>query len=350
MNKTFLFKALNHVVLLNTAGTQEYELDPNDYSKMLNGEPAPQISDTAGDFNVFAKPHKLYIYMYDDSLYEYYYIADYKVNSNYEPIGFQNASRDLDYVYIGTYLGSRYSNKMRSLSGQPIAHKGMDNMSNNTPNDVTLMSYVTANGSNYYSFPLANLTVYEIAFMCMFQTEDATSVVGTGRSGIGGTTGLLNNKGPVACSSGCVKFMHLEDFKGKTHGEIIQGLLLAPKQGSQYPFTYPLYTKMRPPYSHTANPTTSGFTLANQYNIDLYFYAKNSKCSNQIGRIPVVGGGSEATYQCAYFGNPNADFSRYIYFTRESISRNICDRLAHNFSFDTQTGISPCTRLTYIPA
>lgn len=292
MQDTFLFKALNHVVALSIDGQTELELDPNDYSKLIDGETAPNFSVTS-NYNIFARADKLYTYQYSDPVYEYYYISDTKVNENYVPNGFYNATGENDYAYTGVYVGSYdSSSRLRSVSGQRLKAQLKYNEASTASKK---------NGNNYYMDTHAVRNLYEIAYLCMFQNDNCSTALGTGRTYnnsnvdssaklFGETSGFANTKGAISydTSSKAIKFMHIEDFWSMGFGIFAEGYLVNNSN---------IYVKMRPPYSNTS---TAGYTIAHTVPSQGLLYISASKPSNSWGRIPCEYSGSASTYQCSF--------------------------------------------------
>ena len=75
----------NKPVMLNYDGTEAYELNPNDYSKKLDGT-SSDISNTSFGGNAMSRIPLVYVSMYVDSAYEYYIVSNIKYDDTYKAI------------------------------------------------------------------------------------------------------------------------------------------------------------------------------------------------------------------------------------------------------------------------
>lgn len=299
-------------VMLRADGSVEYKLDPNDYSKKLGGGDS-QITQPSQSSNAMVCVEKMYTKFWHDDYYEYMSITD-SPKDGYTAFGFLDENgNEMDCFYLAMYLGSwDTSSHLRSLSGQKV--KVPDNTSSQTYN---IRTGATAQGANYGLGTWAQYQVLDLLFNLIFKTDDCT-VLGQGRkgageksgvgsgSGSGGTlpnlqTGILNDKGPIAVdsASGCVKFMHIEDyFSNRTQplAEMIDGCVITFKSQD----TGTLHVKSRRPYNAIGNDggvQTSGYTNESTF-LTKTGNIKNSVLSNDYGRVPATGGGTSSTFEC----------------------------------------------------
>ena len=291
----FLYDAMNHVVLKSIDKSEEIELNPNDYSKKLEGGNAPAAGLTS-NYNQFARVDKLYIYQYDKDGYEYYYISDEKVDDNYTAIGFtKEDDSEADSFYMASYVGSfDDSSRLRSCSGVNIR------------NYTSYTDFQTAAGKNGTGYSMEQhqmINFYEIAYLMMVQDFNSQTAVGRGRDINGGTssdhkatqtTGFANNKGPIAydTESQAIKFMHVEDLWFNSGYSWEEGVI---QQNSK------VYVRMKPPYISTDAGGTSTYTEVTGATTKSG-YISSSVVSNKWGRIPKECNGSETTYECDNFG------------------------------------------------
>lgn len=304
MENEFLFKAMNNVVLKSIDKSEEIELNPNDYSKKLEGGNAPDASLTS-NYNQFARVDKLYMYQYNDETYEYYYIADEKVDDNYSAIGFtKEDDSEADSFYMASFAGSYdQQNRLRSVS------------SVNIRNYTSYTDFAAAsrlNGDGYTMEQHQMINFYEVAFLMMVQNFDSQTAVGQGRNISGGTssdhkatqtTGFANNKGPIAYdpATKAIKFMHVEDLWFNSGYSWEEGVTFKNSK---------TYVRMKPPYPATTQDSGVDTYTEVTGSATSSGSIKYSVASNKWGRIPADCTGSSSTYECDTF-NPGSGETQY---------------------------------------
>lgn len=105
--------------VLNYDGTVEYYLDPNDYTKKIDGTPS-NIDDLNINGNVMLEFPKIYYKFVPDigGLDGDFYVSNYKVDEDYECwCNYDADNNEIDHFYIAAYNGCCYNGKMRSISG-----------------------------------------------------------------------------------------------------------------------------------------------------------------------------------------------------------------------------------------
>lgn len=115
--------------MLKADSTVDYYLDPDDYTKKIDGTTASDVGNTAYAGNAMMEwgrdGKKIYYKVVPDTGDENsgtVYIADGKVDEDYKCWSFINNQGNLvDHFYTPIYNGSVVDNKMRSLSGQALS-------------------------------------------------------------------------------------------------------------------------------------------------------------------------------------------------------------------------------------
>lgn len=120
--------------MLKYDGTVDYYLDPNDYSKKLDGT-ASDVADTSYPGNAMMEWgqngkkiwYKIEKRGYDDKSANIY-IADAQVDEDYVDWPFHNATSDsVDHFYTAIYHGTNVNNVIRSISGTvPVGNLSAD--------------------------------------------------------------------------------------------------------------------------------------------------------------------------------------------------------------------------------
>lgn len=282
-DKTWIFDKI-YPVMLSTDGQIAYKLNPNDYSKKADGT-ASDVATSGFAGNAMICVEKFYTKFSTDTTNEYIQISDKKFEGS-EAIGFIRADgTEADRVFLPMYMGCNISNRLRSISGQNVLYSTSFN---------DFRTYAKNNGNGYEIETYAMNQMFAAVYMILMKSDNQWGVLGKGRNYSGAKTGILNNKGPIAYdpSSGCVKFMHMEDFISDKSSGMYRweaGLL---SQSSK------IYVKMKPDYSGTS---TSGYAQATPYVYQSGNYVSRSNSSNNFGRVPTAGNGSDSTYQCDYY-------------------------------------------------
>ena len=112
--------------MLKYDGTVDYYLDPNDYSKKLDGT-ASDISDYSYNGNAMMEFSKLW-FKFESGAAEgegYFWVSNKQVDSSYHCLANYDADgNQTDHFYMSIYNGIIYDGKMRSLSGKKLSSWG----------------------------------------------------------------------------------------------------------------------------------------------------------------------------------------------------------------------------------
>lgn len=190
---------------------------------------------------------------------------------------------DRDKLYIGAFLGSNVSNKLRSLSGK--------SPQNNT-DLTTFRTQAQANGAGYDLFAFYPLTLLQCMYLIMYKNLNSQAALGMGY--VGDTdweycqkdTGATIAKGMNYGSSDDMeqmKFLGIEDFWGNLY-QWIDGLVSTS--------TYHALVATNNFNDTGANYTDLG-ALSTSYIIG---YMKAPQGNNDVGFIIGKASGSSSTY------------------------------------------------------
>lgn len=109
--------------MLKYDGTVDYYLDPNDYSKKLDGT-ASDISNYSYNGNAMMEFPKLW-FKFESGAAEgegYFYVSNKQVDSSYYSwANYDSDGNQIDHFYMGIYNGVIYDGKMRSLSEKKLS-------------------------------------------------------------------------------------------------------------------------------------------------------------------------------------------------------------------------------------
>ena len=271
----------NKPVMLKSDGTEDYELDPDDYTKKAAGG-SSDVANTSYDGNAMARIPVVWIKQWEDSQYEYCNFCNIQLDENYHAYAHTREDGSVaDVVYLAMFKGGLVSNKLRSL-------KGLSHMNGQTgTNEIT---YARANGTKWYTRSWSQINLLWMLLILMGRSTDVQGTFGNGHY-TGGpaassllTAGTISDKGQFYGTSGNVahKVFHIENLWGN-QWERIAGLML---------ISGVIHTKMVPGYNITgAGYTNTGITMGGTNG---GYISKQHMTDN--GWLPETMSGSETTY------------------------------------------------------
>lgn len=196
----------NYPVMLKFDGTEDYKLNPNDYTKKLDGT-ASDVANINYAGNAMSAIPTVWVKKWTESGYDYFNVSDTEIDNTYEAVRHTNKNgKVLDYVYEPMFRGSLDgNNKLRSISGQTV-------MASKTAEQE--IAYAIANGTGWFTPDKAWIDLRNILFMLMFKTTQGEDLgYGNCSSSAVLATGTLNDKGGFygyGDQTHQVKFMHQE--------------------------------------------------------------------------------------------------------------------------------------------
>ena len=292
--------------MLNYNGTVAYYLNPNDYTKKVDGT-ASDVANTAFGGNAMMEWPKIYTKReFVNGVYKFR-CSDTKLDSSYNCwCNYDKNNKEIDHFYTPIYFGSNLSGKLRSISGQA------NSVSQTASAEITL---ATANGSGWYIEVLSDRLLIQDLLVLMAKSTDTQTAYGTGRCASGNTSaigqGTMNTNGlfwgSTDQTSG-VKVFGMENWWGnlwrRTAGWInangTQKVKLT--QGTHDGSTATDYNLDGTGYLTLAGATPAGTSGG---------YISAMKNDLPFGRIPVTAGGSSSTYEAdgLWFNNGQVDYA-----------------------------------------
>lgn len=273
------FNEITPVVVKN--GVEQYELNPNDYTQKKAGGAADITSGAAGD--VFVRFSKLWWKIEAIGTDLFVRIAT-APTPGYKKLAHTRAGTDLDFAYIGAYLGYNDGGKLRSLSGKTVT---------SSQTIGTFRTQGQAQGAGYTQFDYYKLLMIQVMLLIATKSRDSQAALGRGyvdgntsyattggtdKKGLnfGETTGKMQNK-----------IFGIEDFWGNYY-QWIDGLYSDASWNimigdSGYNDTGSGYTK----YGKGASANLSG-------------YISQVQGGTETGFIIKEGSGSETTHYADY--------------------------------------------------
>lgn len=208
------FVAKNKPCMLNSNGTVDYYLDPNDYTKKEDGTTS-DVSNTSYSGNAMASIPLCWVYRYEDDTYEYEIVSETQFDSNYKAYAHTNSDGSIvNYFYYSMFGGSGNSSKIRSLANKKLCY-GL--------NATQEVNACKSNGSRWFNHTWSQRNLIRTLTVLMCKSTYTQGCFGNGNSRNGTsandllTTGTLVNKGQFYGTSDFksqVKIFHIEKFWG----------------------------------------------------------------------------------------------------------------------------------------
>ena len=278
-------------VALKFDGTEDYRLDPDDYSKKLDGT-ASDVSDPDYPGNFMVAFPTVWFRRTDDGNYNYVEISDTKLGDDWYAYAHTNADGNvMDKIYLPMYKGTLVNGKLRSISGAAPQHD------TTADEEVT---YASACGAGWSIWSWAAREMINDLLILIGRSTDCQTTFGAGQeSGYDTTkpnngiinTGSLDDKGMfygVSTSLSDVKVFHIAGYWA-SRWERLQGLLLVDNIWK---------VRMTPEYNFTG----AGFVIpANAVAPSANEGWLKSKNTSEYGSIPSVNqNGSQTTFYSDY--------------------------------------------------
>lgn len=267
-------------------GTIDYFLDPNDYSKKLDGTPS-DVSNTAYEGNAMVAIPLIWVKRYTEERKQYHIFCNIKLNDDFEAFAHTRDDGSIEpYTFYPLFGGSLISGKCRSIAGQ-VQMYGQSGTAE--------INYCKANGelwnTGYYSIIQLRWEL-ETLFTRSTNKQDACGygvyIGGVNQGNLSITGAELTHGGFWGYGSDVKKlrkFLHSEEQMGAR--ERINGWLY---DSRSYVKQYGPYTENKDDYLDTGK-TIMGSSGG---------YVKETFVTRELGEVPYNLGGSSSTYKsCA---------------------------------------------------
>ena len=275
--------------MLTYAGAVDHYLNPNDYTKKIDGT-ASSVANTSFGGNAMMEWPKIYTKRWEENGVYHFRCSDIPQDDTWDCwCNYDRNNNEIDHFYTPIYFGSNVSSKLRSISGQ-------NNMV--SQNATTEINYAKANGNDWYTEVLADRFLIQDLLVMMGKSTDCQTVFGSGRSDASSAakTGTMNTKGMFWGSNNGtdgVKVFGMEHLWGnlwrRTAGWVnvngTQKVKLT--RGTHDGSTATDYNTNGNGYISVSGATPSGTSGG---------YISSMK-TEAYGRIPVTASGSSSTYE-----------------------------------------------------
>lgn len=296
--------------MLKYDGTVDYELNPNDYTKKLDGT-ASDVANASYGGNAMVGIPKVYWKIVDNGdNTANIYICDKKLDGDFHCWShIDNNGNEIDYCYMPIYNGSNVNSVLRSISGKAP-------MTNQTA--TTEITYAKANNTSsdiiWYTELFNDRMLINLLLLLIGKSTDTQTIFGTGTVSTSNTvvknTGTMNTKGLFWGNqdnvSG-VKVFGIEHWYGNISRRI--GGWINDK-GTQ---------KIKMTYGQSDGSTTDGYNETGSGYISIGGATPSGSNGGHIskmlitenGLIPTIASGSATTYYCdgLWFNNSKIDYA-----------------------------------------
>ena len=275
--------------MLTYAGVVDHYLNPNDYTKKVNGTTS-KVTDTSFGGNAMMEWPKIYTKRWESNGVYHFRCSDTPQDDTWDCwCNYDRNNNQIDHFYTPIYFGSLVSGKLRSISG------AANSVNTTAANEI---AYAKANGNDWYTEVLADRLLIQDLLVMMGKSTDGQTVYGKGRCDTNSAvnTGTMNSRGMFWGSNNGtdgVKVFGMEHFWGnlwrRTAGWMnVNGtqkvkLTRGTKDGS----TASDYNTDGNGYKTVSGATPSGTSGG---------YISSMKTEG-FGRIPVTASGSSSTFE-----------------------------------------------------
>lgn len=280
----------NKPCALKYDGTVDYYLNPNDYTKKVDGT-ASDVSDSSYAGNFMATMPTVWIKRWEDSRYQYVVVSNKQINDSYHAYahdagdGFIN-----DYIYYPMFLGYIGGTKMRSIAG--VTPSGMT-----TTTEEKAAAEAVGAGWQMWDWS-KHMLITDLLTLISHSTNSQTAfgygAVDTRDDTDTQTHGMLAT-GSDDLNTGAfygyddmlhhVKVFHIEDYWGNRYNRCLG---LNRVDG---------YYTCKPVRPYSVTPDSSYITLGEVPTTTGVFWIKDVS-ANEYGEFPSSAGASTSTYFC----------------------------------------------------
>lgn len=287
--------------MLTYAGVVDHYLDPNDYTKKLNGSTS-KVSDSSFGGNAMMEWPKIYTKRWESNGVYHFRCSDTPLDDTWDCwCNYDRNNNQIDHFYTPIYFGSLVSGKLRSISG------AANSVDTTAANEIT---YAKANGNDWCTEVLADRLLLQDLLIMMARSTECQTAFGYGRckgpNSNAIAPGTMNTKGMFWGSNdrtSGVKVFGMENVWGnqwrRTAGWINSNGTQKVKltRGTHDGSTAIDYNTDGKGYKTIANATPAGSSGG---------YTSSMK-TEAFGRLPVTASGSSSTYEAdeLYFHNDN---------------------------------------------
>lgn len=291
--------------MLTYAGVVDHYLNPNDYTKKVDGTTS-KVTDTSFGGNAMMEWPKIYTKRWESNGVYHFRCSDTPQDDTWDCwCNYDRNNNQIDHFYTPIYFGSLVSGKLRSISG------AANSVNTTAANEI---AYAKANGNDWYTEVLADRLLLQDLLVMMARSTECQTAFGYGRCKSSNSnaiaSGTMNTKGMFWGSNdqtSGVKVFGMENVWGnlwrRTAGWInangTQKVKLT--RGTHDGSTVTDYNTDGNGYKMIANATPAGSSGG---------YISSMK-TEAFGRLPVNASGSSSTYEAdgMWYNNSQVNYA-----------------------------------------
>ena len=161
--------------MLTYAGVVDHYLNPNDYTKKVDGSDS-KVSDKLFDGNAMMEWPKIYTKRWEENGIYHFRCSDVPQDDDWDCwCNYDRYDNQTDHFYTAIYFGSKVNNRLRSISGQ--------SNSVNISGELEI-TYATANGSNWFTEVLVDRLLLQDLLVMMAHSTNCQTAFGYGACNI----------------------------------------------------------------------------------------------------------------------------------------------------------------------
>ncbi|MCZ8541959.1 hypothetical protein [Psychrobacillus psychrodurans] len=194
------FNQIRPCVLKN--GIVQYYLNPNDWTKKIDGTPSNITDFAPGD--VMIEIPKVYWSITRDSNSIKVRISKEKIDESFVALAHSIGNSELNFLYISSYVATLDSdNKLRSISGKSAYQNA---------SLLNYRTYARNNGNGYNAISYYQVLLIQVLYLIRFANRDSKNTIGS--TTFNQTSGSRDSAGMnvLSPSTGIMKFLGLEQF------------------------------------------------------------------------------------------------------------------------------------------
>ncbi len=274
-------------VMQKSSGVVDYELNPDDLTKKVDGTSSDVANSAYGGNAMMAFP-QIWTKRYTVGNYQYIIKSNQQIDESYKAYSWYNKNNVLmNECFMSIFQPANISSVLRSISGQTILVSAAG---------ATEVAYAAANGSSWNTGTFADWVEIQELLTLMGKSTDIQTKFGGGyNSSANAITGELNKKGSFfgTSANGAVKVFGMENWYGNYWKRIAgcvytaSGWKIKLTEGTQDGSTVTGYNSDGTGYivpAITASGTSGGYISASTL--------------TAYGLLPSVISGSSSTYFC----------------------------------------------------
>ena len=288
----------NYPAMVSFDGMTEKKLDRDDQTKYEDGS-ASDIANVGFEGNAMSVfDGRIWIYLHEDSNYEYIEVSNTQLSSNYVAYGFMRADGTIaDKCYFPMHTGYKDSDgRLRSIADQVMWY--------NTGGAQPEIDAASACGDHWYIGDYQHVIMLHSLLYLISCSDDLQGSFGQGRS-----SGYVNDASQ--------HYGHLNTGTLKSYGQFfgysdttheVKVFFIEKPWADRWDRCLGLINasgtvkyKLSPPY----NLTGDGYASVADYTPPANGYQKDTRMG-VFGRLPISTGGSASTYLCDYFYTNNS--------------------------------------------